>query len=279
MNISKLFPLVVLAFLASNHTLAAVSETSKPISREFSNYKSLKNGFLLNSSTRTSIKTHGLEIKWQKIESESPCREIVDKLADWFFPFSFTGIAGEGLISCYTSTSEKFLFIKLIVEASSESNLQEFNRFLAEREKVAIYGLKIQFRQAWAVVSSSVIKAGEIPGDGDSWSITKFIQEDRTTKMYPNYGQWMAHWYNFLSKSGGSTNELIEAVSVEFSPALAEYYRTAILPQVNGVITQPDATLVFDQMSFTKPDGGVFFVHDCRSSLNGSCSGTSKIKK
>ena len=162
------------------------------------------------------------------------------------------------------------------MEAASPEALPEFNQFLAEREKVAIYGIKVQFRQAWTILSDVVLKAGTIPGEEDPWQISKFVQEDRSTHTFPNYGAWLTYWYDFLNRSGSGLPELLSALSLEFTPGLAEYYRSNILSKVNGIITQPDATLIFDPDNFAKPDGGVFFVHDCRRNTGSMC-GTAKV--
>jgi hypothetical protein len=270
--------IVLLPTIAAGTTHAPLksSSTSSPVSREFSNYQSLNKLPFKEQQSREAVKTYGYETKWQKIEAEAPCRDIVDKMADWFFPFSFSGIVGEGLISCYTRAGEKFLFIKLLMEAASTSHLAEFNAFLAERERVPLYGIKISFKPAWAIVSQSVLKAGTIPGDEDSWFVSRFIQEDRATHVFPNYGAWLSYWYDFLNKSGAGMPELLNAISGEFSPELATYYRASILPVVNGILTMPEATIVYDPASFSKPDGGVFFVHDCRTNPNGLCGAGKK---
>jgi len=260
-------------------TLKNTASRTAPVSREFSNYKSLASLSLKDQQQREAVKTHGFEIRWQKIEADPTCRDIVDKLADWFFPFSFNGIVGEGLISCYTNAGAKYLFIKLLMEAASTAHLKEFNAFLAERERIDVYGIKVSFRQAWAIVSQAVLKAGTIPGDDDSWFISRFIQEDRATHVFPNYGAWLSYWYEFLNTSGAGITELLTAVEKEFSPELASYYRTSVLPAVNGILTMPEATIVYDPATFSKPDGGVFYVHDCRSSPGGSCGIAKKPRR
>lgn len=247
-------------------TAPGVSLPEGAVSKEFNTFNAS------NVAKRSETPTWTFFMPWTRIETESSCGDVVEKLADWFFPVGSSLILGEGMVSCYTRDKQKNLYVKLIMEASSAEVVEQFETFRRDREAVPVYGHKIVFLRVFGVAGFPEIRSGVIPGDLDPWYLSSFIQLDRSSRMFPSYGAWLSWWWNYLNRAGTSLAGLIAAIKEEFSAGLAEHYRSAVCPKVNGIALQADVALVVNSRELIQPSGGFYVVHDCRFSDSRTCN-------